>query len=125
MIRRLYREYRLQIIFAFFLVILENFAYVAEPFVFGKAIDGLREAHRVEEEVDSSLSGIQARQIADSVRSHILDSLRLVDSLKRIQEFPTAAPGQQQVPPIEQSSFNGTTGVPKFYFASFRSHTKK
>ncbi len=83
MIRRLYREYRIQIIAAFALVILENFAYMAEPYVFGKAIDGLREAHRVEEEVDSSLSQIQMRQIADSVRAHVFDSLRIVDSLHR------------------------------------------
>src|SRR5581483_3818215 len=83
MIRRLYRQYRLQIIFAFSLVVFENFAEIAEPYVFGKAIDGLREAHRVEEEVDSSLSMIQARQIADSVRAHVVDSLRIVDSLKR------------------------------------------
>ncbi|HEY3875546.1 MAG TPA: ABC transporter six-transmembrane domain-containing protein, partial [Candidatus Kapabacteria bacterium] len=83
MIRRLYKEYRIQIIAAFVLVILENFAYMAEPYVFGKAIDGLREAHRIEEEVDSSLTQIQMRQIADSVRSHVFDSLRIVDSLHR------------------------------------------
>src|SRR5256885_1060775 len=110
MIRRLYREYRLQIVTAFLLVILENFAYVAEPYVFGKAIDGLREAHRVEEEVDSSLSTFQARQIADSVRSHIMDSLRMVDSLKRIEEFPTVAPEQQQPTQSEPSSLNITSG---------------
>ncbi len=82
-IRRLYREYRLQIIFAFALVIFENMAYVAEPYVFGKAIDGLREAHRIEEEVDSSITGYQLRQIADSVRAHVVDSLRLLDSIRR------------------------------------------
>src|SRR5579863_9994339 len=82
MIRRLYKEYRIQIITAFALVILENFAYMAEPYVFGKAIDGLREAHRIEEEVDSSITNIQQKQIADSVRSHILDSIKIVDSLR-------------------------------------------
>src|ERR1039457_3438493 len=84
MIRRLYKEYRLQIVFAFLLVIFENLAYVAEPYVFGKAIDGLREAHQVEEEVDSSLTTIQMHQIADSVRAHVLDSMKIVDSLKAL-----------------------------------------
>ncbi len=65
MIRRLYEQYRLQIIFAFLLVIFENFAEIAEPYVFGKAIDGLREANRIEEEVDSSMTNIQLRQFAD------------------------------------------------------------
>jgi ABC-type multidrug transport system fused ATPase/permease subunit len=107
MIRRLYREYRLQIITAFLLVILENFAYVAEPYVFGKAIDGLREAHRVEEEVDSSLSTFQARQIADSVRTHILDSLRIVDSLRNIEEYPLPSnlPSEKKPLPADQSSY--------------------
>src|SRR5438132_8438450 len=83
MIRRLYQEYRLQIIFAFLLVAFENVAYIAEPYVFGRAIDGLREAHRVEEEVDSSISNITLRQVADSVRQHVLDSIRILDSVKR------------------------------------------
>ncbi len=82
MIRRLYRQYRLQIIIAFALVTLENFAEIAEPYVFGKAIDGLREVNRVEEEVDSSMTTIQLRQVADSVRAHLLDSLRIVDSMR-------------------------------------------
>ncbi|MDP4200138.1 MAG: ABC transporter six-transmembrane domain-containing protein [Bacteroidota bacterium] len=83
MIRRLYKEYRLQIGFAFLLVVFENVAYIAEPYVFGKAIDGLREAHRVEEEVDSSMTGLQLRQVADSVRQHVLDSLRILDSIRQ------------------------------------------
>lgn len=83
MIKRLYREYRLQIGFAFLLVVFENIAYIAEPYVFGKAIDGLREAHRVEEEVDSSISTMQLRQVADSVRQHVLDSMRMLDSIKK------------------------------------------
>jgi ABC-type multidrug transport system fused ATPase/permease subunit len=110
MIRRLYRQYRLQIAFAFLLVILENFAYVAEPYVFGRAIDGLREAHRIEEEVDSSITTIQMRQIADSVRAHILDSLHTIDtmrtedSIRRLDEQSETLPGNVQpthVAPIE------------------------
>ncbi len=83
MIRRLYKEYRFQIILAFLLVIMENFAYIAEPYVFGKAIDGLREAHQVEEEVDSSLSTFQRRELADSIRARVVDSMKMVDSLHR------------------------------------------
>ena len=90
MIRRLYRQYRLQIIFAFALVAFENFAEIAEPYVFGKAIDGLREVNRVEEEVDSSMTTIQLRQVADSVRAHLLDSLRISDSLKTIDSVRAA-----------------------------------
>jgi|GEM_PF-2384407 ABC-type multidrug transport system fused ATPase/permease subunit len=82
MIKRLYRQYRLQIIFAFALVVFENFAEIAEPYVFGKAIDGLRETNRIEEEVDSSITNIQLRQVADSVRTHLLDSFRIVDSMR-------------------------------------------
>src|ERR1035441_52267 len=94
MIRRLYKEYRLQIVFAFLLVIFENLAYVAEPYVFGKAIDGLREAHQVEEEVDSSLTTIQMHQIADSVRSHILDSIKIDDSLRLLDSLTSSNAGQ-------------------------------
>jgi ABC-type multidrug transport system fused ATPase/permease subunit len=90
MIRRLYKEYRIQIIIAFTLVILENFAYVAEPYVFGKAIDGLREAHSIEEEVDSSLSTIQRREIADSIRARVVDSMKMVDSLQRIDSLQSS-----------------------------------
>ena len=82
MIRRLYKQYRVQIAFAFILVVFENIAYVAEPYVFGKAIDGLRQAHRVEEEVDSSITTITLKQVADSVRAHVLDSIKIVDSLR-------------------------------------------
>jgi len=127
MIRRLYREYKLQIIFAFLLVILENFAYVAEPYVFGKAIDGLREAHRLEEEVDSSLSTIQARQIADSVRTHILDSLRIVDSMRNIEEYPLPSnmPSEETPLPIQPSSYRWSPqrNAPEFYFAVY--HAKR
>src|ERR1051325_3434906 len=68
------------------LVIFENIAYIAEPYVFGKAIDGLREAHRVEEEVDSSISTMQFKQVADSVRLHVLDSVRIIDSIYAVAE---------------------------------------
>src|SRR4029077_17148021 len=84
MIRRLYQQYPLQIIFAFAIIVFENFAEIAEPYVFGKAIDGLRETNRIEEEVDSSMTNIQLRQFADSVRGHLLDSLKIVDSLHSV-----------------------------------------
>jgi ABC-type multidrug transport system fused ATPase/permease subunit len=87
MIRGLYKKYRRQIAFAFILVVLENIAYIAEPYVFGKAIDGLREARQIEEEVDSSVTDISIRQVADSVRAHVLDSIRTVDSLQRLDSL--------------------------------------
>jgi ABC-type multidrug transport system fused ATPase/permease subunit len=90
MIRRLYKEYRLQIIIAFALVILENFAYVAEPYVFGKAIDGLREAHQVEEEVDTTLSTFQRRELADSIRARVVDSMKMIDSLQRFDSLQSS-----------------------------------
>ena len=82
MIRRLFTQYRWQIALAFALVIFENIAYIAEPFVFGKAIDGLREARQVEDEVDSSITTLTLKQVADSVRAHIFDSLHTADSLR-------------------------------------------
>jgi len=91
LIRRLYKEYRVQIAIAFLLVIFENMAYIAEPYVFGKAIDGLREAHQVEEEVDSSITTMTLRQVADSVRGHVLDSIRIVDSLRKLEEEGTSS----------------------------------
>ena len=91
MIKLLYRKYRLPIIFAFALVIFENMAYVAEPYIFGKAIDGLREARQIEEEVDSSITSTTLHQVADSVRAHVLDSLRTVDSLKRLDSLESDA----------------------------------
>lgn len=120
MIRRLYKEYRLQIAFAFLLVILENFAYVAEPYVFGRAIDGLREAHKIEEEVDSSLTTIQMRQIADSVRAHILDSLstidtmRTQDSLRKLEDFESdlLPPSRPRQPLVHLVSFYGREDIP-------------
>ncbi len=100
MIRRLYKEYRLQIGLAFALVIFEHAAYIAEPYVFGKAIDGLREARRIEDEVDSSITTLTMHQIADSVRAHIFDSLRTVDSLEHPDaiglDSEKAAPIQNQ-----------------------------
>jgi len=103
MIRRLYRKYRFQILFALILVILENAAYIAEPYVFGQAIDGLREASRIEEEVDSSLTNIQMRQIADSVRAHLLDSLKVADSLRKIDTLTTPELNEESsIPPQEE-----------------------
>jgi ABC-type multidrug transport system fused ATPase/permease subunit len=100
MVKELYRRYRRQIAFAFILVILENAAYIAEPYVFGKAIDGLREARRIEEEVDSSVTEITLQQVADSVRAHVLDSMRTIDSLRGLDslesydESSTSSSGQ-------------------------------
>ena len=105
MIRRLYRQYRLQIIFAFALVAFENFAEIAEPYVFGKAIDGLREVNRVEEEVDSSMTNIHLQQVADSVRARVLDSLRINDSLKTLDSI-------QATDSLESSSQDPDTIIP-------------
>ncbi len=119
MIRRLYKEYRIQIIIAFTLVILENFAYVAEPYVFGKAIDGLREAHSIEEEVDSSLSTTQRREIADSIRARVVDSMKMIDSLQRIdslqsslESIPQGRMGQVEPAEPEQSSLHPSYFIP-------------
>jgi ABC-type multidrug transport system fused ATPase/permease subunit len=110
MIRRLYRQYRLQIAFAFLLVILENVAYVAEPYVFGRAIDGLREAHRIEEEVDSSITTIQMRQIADSVRAHILDSLHTIDTIKTEDSLRKLDEETEAWPPSDDKINQSTHG---------------
>ena len=134
MIRRLYKQYRLQIAFAFILVVLENLAYVAEPYVFGKAIDGLREAHRVEEEVDSSITTITLRQVADSVRAHVLDSMRIVDSLRDRRDSLESSLSLPDTTSLKESSgyetnFSSTsTGIsPNFYIylASYRGHNAK
>jgi ABC-type multidrug transport system fused ATPase/permease subunit len=60
---------------AFALVIVENVTFIAEPYVFGQAIDDLREANRIEGEVDSSVTNAIIQQAIDSVRDYILDSL--------------------------------------------------
>ncbi|MDP4229233.1 MAG: ABC transporter six-transmembrane domain-containing protein [Bacteroidota bacterium] len=60
---------------AFALVIIENVTFIAEPYVFGQAIDDLREANRIEGEVDSSVTNAIIQQAIDSVRDYILDSL--------------------------------------------------
>jgi ABC-type multidrug transport system fused ATPase/permease subunit len=116
MIRRLYKEYRLQIIIAFALVILENFAYVAEPYVFGKAIDGLREAHSIEEEVDSSLSTFQRRELSDSIRARVVDSMKMVDSLQRFDSLQSSLEsipqGQMGSMEPEQSSLHPSSLIP-------------
>jgi ABC-type multidrug transport system fused ATPase/permease subunit len=91
MIKLLYKKYRWPIVMAFVLVIGENVAYIAEPYIFGKAIDGLREARQIEDEVDSSITSITLHQVADSVRAHVLDSLRTLDSLQRLDSLESDA----------------------------------
>src|SRR5437660_12274407 len=75
MIRLLFRKYRFQITMAFALVIVENVTFIAEPYIFGIAIDDLREANRIENEVDSSVTNTIIQQSIDSVRDFLLDSL--------------------------------------------------
>jgi len=75
MIRLLFRKYRFQIFMAFALVIIENMTFIAEPYVFGVAIDDLREANRIENEVDSSVTNTIIQQTIDSVKEFLLDSL--------------------------------------------------
>jgi ABC-type multidrug transport system fused ATPase/permease subunit len=75
MIRLLFRKYRFQIFMAFALVIVENVTFIAEPYIFGQAIDDLREANRIENEVDSSVTNTIIQQTIDSVRDFLLDSL--------------------------------------------------
>jgi ABC-type multidrug transport system fused ATPase/permease subunit len=75
MIRLLFRKYRFQIFMAFALVIIENVTFIAEPYVFGVAIDDLREANRIENEVDSSVTNTIIQQTIDSVKEFLLDSL--------------------------------------------------
>ncbi len=75
MIRILFRKYRFQIAMAFALVIVENVTFIAEPYIFGIAIDDLREANRIENEVDSSVTNTIIQQSIDSVRDFLLDSL--------------------------------------------------
>jgi ABC-type multidrug transport system fused ATPase/permease subunit len=60
---------------AFALVIIENVTFIAEPYIFGIAIDDLREANRIENEVDSSVTNSIIQQSIDSVRDFLLDSL--------------------------------------------------
>jgi ABC-type multidrug transport system fused ATPase/permease subunit len=99
-IQILYHRYRWPIILALSLVVLENVAYIAEPYVFGQAIDGLQEARLIEEEVDSSISSVTLRQYGDSVRAHVLDSLHTLDSLKRLDSLESdIAPGDMPVSP--------------------------
>ena len=60
---------------AFALVIIENVTFIAEPYIFGIAIDDLRETNRIENEVDSSVTNTIIQQTIDSVRDYLLDSL--------------------------------------------------
>lgn len=95
MIRELYRKYRKQIFLAFLLVIIENVTFIAEPYIFGKAIDDLREANLIEEEVDSTLANTVVRHAIDSVREHLIDSLLERDTLERLD---TAITSELQAP---------------------------
>lgn len=82
MIKALFKAYKVQIFFAFALVIVENVTFIAEPYIFGQAIDDLREANVIEQEVDSTIANTLVRQAIDSVREHLLDSLMQRDSLR-------------------------------------------
>src|SRR5437588_4705627 len=91
MIRLLFRKYRFQITMAFALVIIENVTFIAEPYIFGQAIDDLREANRIENEVDSSVTNTIIQQAIDSVRDFLLDSLSQYlpeDSLQTYRLLP-------------------------------------
>src|SRR2546423_6020223 len=95
MIRLLFRKYRFQITMAFALVIVENVTFIAEPYIFGQAIDDLREANRIENEVDSSVTNTIIQQAIDSVRDYLLDSLSLYlpeDSSQAFFSSPTNIP---------------------------------
>ncbi len=81
MIRLLFKKYRLQIILAFALVIVENITFIAEPYIFGQAIDDLRETNRIENEVDSSVTNSILQQTIDSLRDYLIDSLGRRDSI--------------------------------------------
>ena len=87
MIRILFRKYRFQIFLAFALVIVENVTFIAEPYVFGQAIDDLRETNRIENEVDSSVTNTIIQQAIDSVRDYILDSLSLTMPEDSLQSY--------------------------------------
>jgi ABC-type multidrug transport system fused ATPase/permease subunit len=80
-IKLLFRKYRTQIIIAFALVIVENVTFIAEPYIFGQAIDDLREANRIENEVDSTVTNSIMQQTIDSLRDYLLDSLERRDSV--------------------------------------------
>lgn len=84
MIRLLFKKYRWAIILAFALVIVENVTFIAEPYVFGVAIDDLHEANRIENEVDSSVTNSILEQSIDSLRDAIIDSLSRRDSVNDI-----------------------------------------
>ncbi len=71
--------------------------------------------NRVEEEVDSSMTNIQLRQVADSVRAHLLDSLRINDSLKTI-DSARAVDSDESFNAIEPSHL-ADPGVAPFFLA--------
>ncbi len=110
MIRLLFQRYRLQIILAFALVIVENVTFIAEPYIFGQAIDELRDANRIENEVDSSVTNSILQQTIDSVRDHLLDSLGLRDSILESKGDDETSTINEQ-----RSSVGGFTILPALY----------
>lgn len=77
---------------AFALVIVENTTFIAEPYIFGQAIDDLRDANRIENEVDSSVTNVIVQEAIDSVRDFLLDSLSQYlpeDSLQSYRMIPS------------------------------------
>jgi ABC-type multidrug transport system fused ATPase/permease subunit len=97
MIKELFRVYKRQIFFAFALVIIENVTFIAEPYIFGQAIDNLREAKVIEEEVDSTIANSVIRQAIDSVREHLIDSLaHEQDSLEEIDSSESSLLWEEQ-----------------------------
>ncbi|HYM20045.1 MAG TPA: ABC transporter six-transmembrane domain-containing protein [Candidatus Kapabacteria bacterium] len=101
MIRLLFKKYRIPIIMAFALVIVENVTFIAEPYIFGQAIDDLREANRIENEVDSSVTNSILQQTIDSVRDYLLDSLGRRDSV--IEEDSLTSSNIQNTEPRGQN----------------------
>lgn len=97
MIRLLFRKYRTQIILAFSLVIIENVTFIAEPYIFGQAIDDLREANRIENEVDSTVTNSIMQQTIDSLRDYLIDSLERRDST--IEARSTTETSELYAPP--------------------------
>ena len=103
---------------AFALVIIENVTFIAEPYIFGIAIDDLREANRIENEVDSSVTNSIIQQSIDSVRDFLLDSLSQYlpeepDSSQSFLSRPNPSSLRSQVPVIIPAVFvSGTEFSP-------------
>ncbi len=88
---------------AFALVIVENVTFIAEPYIFGIAIDDLRETNRIENEVDSSVTNSIIQQSIDSVRDFLLDSLSqyLPEDDDSIQSFLSLPHQDSQTLPVK------------------------